>query len=1613
MAWTSLAGDEDRLNDTLKQKVTATWTPEYSYDDGIPAAEFSWLLGGYGIGVRFLAQSYPARLIGVRFGLHSDCSPYPGGDSFRVRVLDDDGFRHTPGTVLLDTGTLQGRRGAWNEIFLTSRNIIVDSGSIYVFIIQWGNHPYSPAWNLDMADDGPDSSQWVFSPWNGYGVKAASPDMSPPGDFLIRASLCEVEGDVGVVGITAPADTVIENTLVVPTAWIRSFCGKVIDHFPVMFKIGSVYAQTVTVPCLNPGDSTLVSFPSWTARRGHYAIACSTGFAGDSNPVNNRISDSIVVWLRDIGINEIISPPASTPLGDSVIPVVSVGDFGTTSETCLVTMTISRSAAEIYRESSWAAIPAGGITLESLPPWRADSVGDHHVIACSKLTGDMNPRNDTATATVHVFYRDVGVTGILAPRDTVRWNDSVVPTLGVKNLGSDAETFWVWFRIMKGQSVAHFDSVRTLVRAGESLNATLPVWWADTGAFVGLAYANLSGDRNRHDDSTTNTFVSVWRDVGISRVVNPFGNLPLGDTIAPQVLVRNYGSTDEETPVTVRIKRDGAAVYLESALVFVVAGDSVVQTFPAWYADSVGSDSIVGWTELSQDMAPSNDTARFGFRVCYRDVGVEEVIWPRDTVKIGTPPVFAAKTVASLFSIVPVARVRNSGSEPETFFTWLLIARRMGTPPVFGAKTGSVPVWVVYCDSEEWFLHPAETLTVAFTPWSADTGAFRVVAYTNLAGDRNRGNDSVAGTFVVVRHDVGIAGILEPQGTIDRDTTVRPRAIALNCGSVTESFLTVFAIMMSGDTVYAESSFVTIAPGDSEEISFLSWHPDTVADYGAMALARLSTDQDTANDTARISFSVRHVLLHDVGATRILGPADSVLVDSLVWPEAMVKNFGRCGESFAVVFVILENRDTTGFRGENGSVPILETNGTYQISNSKSAGHGRDARATVLLYADTALVTLGPGDSTVVDSFVSWRPGSAGDYQAFAQTVLSGDLDPSNDAIYARFIVYHIQVHDVGVQAILAPAGSIDTGATVVPVARVMNLGDFPETFPARFSIFDPTGTRIYERTVLLANLGSGQDTVVSFPSLRLEGTGEYSGRCSVSLASDQNPANDSLGVRFRVQGPSPWKRVADIPPGPRKKCVKTGAALAGGGPGTIYALKGNHTREFLCYDAMGDSWTPKCSISGVLQVGRGGTLCYCPATNRLYASKGNNSGEFWEYSPGMGTPKTGTPPEAGSVPIFGAKTGSVPGEEDSWRQLAAIPAGATGMRAASGACLAALDTGPVYLLRGGGSLELCCYDPTHDRWSQCSAVPVGQNGHGCRAGSALIAVRDYLYLVRSFDNGLMAYSTQEDTWYERNPLPLVGRAGKRRRARPGTSMTHDQDIVYLVKGGRSGELWRYCTFGDTWTQLEDLPRGLSGRSAAAGGAIAWADASSPGGGASQKEADISREPGTNHENRDTTGFRGENGSVPIFQRGRRCWSVANSHVSHQPSAGHVYALKGNNTLEFWRYSPTADRLPLSANRHNISSSPGSQISASVALSGATIARRGTTISGQLPAHATARLYDACGRLCAVLAKRSATPERQIFGLTENLSPGVYFLALTAEGYSPRGYCFTRKLVLQ
>jgi hypothetical protein len=257
-----------------------------------------------------------------------------------------------------------------------------------------------------------------------------------------------------------------------------------------------------------------------------------------------------------------------------------------------------------------------------------------------------------------------------------------------------------------------------------------------------------------------------------------------------------------------------------------------------------------------------------------------------------------------------------------------------------------------------------------------------------------------------------------------------------------------------------------------------------------------------------------------------------------------------------------------------------------------------------------------------------------------------------------------------------------------------------------------------------------------------------------------------------------------------------------------------------------------------------------------------------------------------------------------AWREFTPLPAGPSGKSVKKGGWLTSDPaTALVYTGKGNKTGDFYCYDLADHNWDSLAPIPDGSRrgrprptGHGTRGvadGSG------HIYLT-SGSNTLCfwRYDIVLDTWCR---LPDIPTGNSRKRMRCGDLVwveLGDTGWVYLLKGNRC-DFCRYNTATGTWQILPDAPTGSRGRWKKGSWLVHDGD--------SMLYAHKARY----HElwpfNLRTGTWGQQLAGMPFF-------SYTGRHKkSKQGGAGawheqYIYALKGGNTQELWRYSVNEDK---------------------------------------------------------------------------------------------------------
>ncbi len=206
---------------------------------------------------------------------------------------------------------------------------------------------------------------------------------------------------------------------------------------------------------------------------------------------------------------------------------------------------------------------------------------------------------------------------------------------------------------------------------------------------------------------------------------------------------------------------------------------------------------------------------------------------------------------------------------------------------------------------------------------------------------------------------------------------------------------------------------------------------------------------------------------HDVGVTRLLAPTGNPDSGASIVPACSLYNNGNYAETYPVRMKIGADYDTT---------------------------------VTVTAHQ--------PGAYLYVE-FPAWAARGRGMVAVACTTELAGDDIGSNNVKTATLTV---NVYDIAVTAILAPADSVDSGATVVPAAEVVNLGTIADMAKVRFYIGD------FYADSLNVPIQPGRTDTAVLDAWIPGPLGSFPVRCTVAtLRADMVPANNELSKTIVV----------------------------------------------------------------------------------------------------------------------------------------------------------------------------------------------------------------------------------------------------------------------------------------------------------------------------------------------------------------------------------------------------------------------------------------------------------------------------------------------------------------
>ncbi|MEO0132127.1 MAG: choice-of-anchor J domain-containing protein [candidate division WOR-3 bacterium] len=1002
-----------------------------------------------------------------------------------------------------------------------------------------------------------------------------------------------------------------------------------------------------------------------------------------------------------------------------------------------------------------------------------------------------------------------------------------------------------------------------------------------------VAFRYCADNPNRHGvfiDDVGGTIRKPPLDVGVIEIKAP-------DTVItptpfnPQAVVKNFGTEITSFKVKCYITRlpQGTQLYVDSlniqSLLANGTGDAVFREITL----SEGTYKVKFQTLNATygkchtgDMNPANDTMSRIFRVVaptYRDVGVLSIIKPVGEV--------------TEFPVYPKIIVKNYGSQAETFVTKLQI-KNYQTQVVYLAETTiALPSLVS---------HEIEYRI----PWNpqASVYPYEVVAFTMLPADQNRANDTARASTWIPQYDAKVIDITRPNIEIVEPTiNLIPQARIANRSFITQTINipSIFRIEKIGiGVVYSATASTQLGFCDDDTVNYTSW-TTAPGRYKLICKTTLPGDNNPTNDSVVRTLFVPY---RDVAPVYIEAPEDTIPHAGFI-PRAVINNYSNYYINTPVELVI------------------------------KYAG--------VPIWTDTNYVTVFDSVSGMV-FFPEWQPPQTGTYEITFRTIFPYDLNPNNDEISKVFVVTSPTIN-ISLVSIKSPTDTVQAGRTIYPRVRVKNNGNVPFTGSVTTDITNSTTKDIiYSSTAYISIplMPNEERTIVFDPCNQITDPGEYYISSEVSVGGDIDTTDNRIGLSFRafqnvyrdvgvarISEPTGRKSIGFLPTQvvihnfgntteefivqlkiyPRNQSFpvyvseatvelprRTSQIIyfpnwaANTGTYTVRCtvlldgdqqVSNNHRDTTVTVTEVQDyGWSSLAPISQTYRVKDGGALTYVPQKG-IYAFVGNKTNLFYHYNI----------------------------ENNTWTPKRSLP---NGLFVGNGASLCNDGENNIYAIVGNKTTKFLMYNIARDTWNELQDVPLrapnSKKEVKIAGGAGLAYVKsengDYVYLVKGNNTTqFFRYKIAADTWdtlVAQIPLGPTGKA----KVKDGSAITTDgQYFIYLVKGGTVSEFYLYNVSSDTWINLDGIPTTFpNAKKIGKGTALAYT--------ITNFVPQIYALKGNSYE------FWRYNIQTNSW---RACDNIINSPAYNKKVGagaaltavdGTIYALKGNNTPDFFKYKP-------------------------------------------------------------------------------------------------------------
>jgi hypothetical protein len=358
----------------------------------------------------------------------------------------------------------------------------------------------------------------------------------------------------------------------------------------------------------------------------------------------------------------------------------------------------------------------------------------------------------------------------------------------------------------------------------------------------------------------------------------------------------------------------------------------------------------------------------------------------------------------------------------------------------------------------------------------------------------------------------------------------------------------------------------------------------------------------------------------------------------------------------------------------------------------------------------------------------------------------------------------------------------------------------------------------------------------------------------------------------------------------------------------------------------------------------------------------------------------------------------------DSWHQNALIPAGTEGKLPKTGAAGCSDGNNSVYATKGNNTLGFWLYKTDENAWYQKANVPPGLSNKKVKGGTgAVYAEQDgigHVYLLKGYKNEFWRYDPAGDSWHAMANAPVVSSV----KWDKGSWLAYDDvnDVIYAHKA-KFMEFYKYNINGDSWSAaLSPMP--ISGSTGS--------KKSKEGGCGTYLNGFIYALKGGNTQEfwkyTIATNSWTEKETIPaVGTSGKKKKVKAGAGLVAVGSV--MYATKGNKSNEFWTYQPGGTLLGSEPTDNGVMAEQLGSPALDVRVGPNPLSGGFATLRYSLPRAGQARVcvYDVTGRTVVNRILAAATTGSATLDL-QHLNSGVYLVKLTSQDLAS-----TQKLVVQ